>query len=93
YNSSFFDTFAAASEAHRVLRPGAVIIVSVANGFLYTQRGCVTPGLIIPGTDFVDLYRGLDTATLIGAKLDCAGFKDIRMFPTCTEIYLSAVAA
>ncbi|ONK13167.1 class I SAM-dependent methyltransferase [Streptomyces sp. MP131-18] len=93
YNSSFFDTSAAASEAHRVLKPGAVIIVSVANGFLYTQRGCVIPGLIIPGTDFVDIYRGMDTANLIGAELDCAGFKDIRMFPTSTEIYLSAVTA
>ncbi|OEJ56730.1 hypothetical protein BGM19_00295 [Streptomyces agglomeratus] len=93
YNSSFFDTSAAASEAHRVLKPGAVIIVSIANGFLYTQRGCVVPGLIIPGTDFVDLYRGMDTANLIGAELDCAGFKDIRMFPTSTEIYLSAVTA
>ncbi|MFF7097771.1 class I SAM-dependent methyltransferase [Streptomyces rubradiris] len=91
YNSSFFDTSAAAAEAHRVLKPGAVIIVSVANGFLYTQRGCVVPGLIIPGTDFVDLYRGMDTAHLIGADLDRAGFKDIRMFPTNTEIYLSAV--
>ncbi|MFJ2419197.1 class I SAM-dependent methyltransferase [Streptomyces brevispora] len=93
YNSSFFDTSTAALEAHRVLKPGAVIIVSVANGFLYTQRGCVAPGLIIPGTDFVDLYRGMDTANLIGAELDCAGFKDIRMFPTSTEIYLSAVTA
>ncbi|MFE0778034.1 class I SAM-dependent methyltransferase [Streptomyces sp. NPDC058861] len=93
YNSSFFETSAAASEAHRVLKPGATIIVSVANGFLYTQRGCVVPGLIIPGTDFVDLYRGMDTANLVGAELDRAGFKDIRMFPTSTEIYLSAVTA
>jgi SAM-dependent methyltransferase len=92
YNSSFFDTSAAASEAHRVLKPGAVIIVSVANGFLYTQRGCVMPGLIIPGTEFVDLYRGMETANLISAGLESAGFKDPRMFPTSTEIYLSAVA-
>ncbi|MFE1782466.1 class I SAM-dependent methyltransferase [Streptomyces sp. NPDC059506] len=93
YNSSFFDTSAAVSEAHRVLKPGAVIIVSVANGFLYTQRGCVVPGLIIPGTDFVDIYRGMDTANLIGAELDRIGFKNIQMFPTSTEIYLSAVTA
>ncbi|WP_331752314.1 class I SAM-dependent methyltransferase [Streptomyces chartreusis] len=93
YNSSFFDTSAAASEAHRVLKPGAVIIVSVANGFLYTQRGCVVPGLIIPGTDFVDIYRGMDTANLIGGELDRIGFKNIRVFPTNTEIYLSAVIA
>jgi SAM-dependent methyltransferase len=93
YNSSFFDTSAAASEAQRVLKPGAVIVVSVANGFLYTQRGCVVPGLIIPGTEFVDLYRGMDTANRIGAEFESAGFKDIRMRPTSTEIYLSAVAA
>ncbi|WP_338675856.1 methyltransferase domain-containing protein [Streptomyces sp. SCSIO 30461] len=93
YNSSFFDTSAAAVQAHRVLKPGAVIIVSVANGFLYTRRGCVVPGLIIPGTEFVDLYRGMDAANRIGAELDGAGFKDVRMFPTSTEIYLSAVAA
>ncbi|GHG12944.1 methyltransferase domain-containing protein [Streptomyces filamentosus] len=93
YNSSFFSTSAAAAEAHRVLKPGSVIIVSVANGFLYAQRRCVVPGLIIPGTDFVDLYRGMDTANQIGAELDCAGFKDVRMFPTSTEIYLSAVVA
>ncbi|GJF34079.1 hypothetical protein KNE206_67790 [Kitasatospora sp. NE20-6] len=93
YNSSFFDTPAAASEAHRVLKPGAAIIVSVANGFLYTQRGCVIPGLITPGTEFVDLYRGMDTADLIGAELDRAGFKYVRIHPKTTEIYLTAVAA
>lgn len=93
YNSSFFDTSAAAKEARRVLKSGAAIIVSVANGFLYTERGCVVPGLIVPGTDFVDLYRGMDTARQIGEELDCAGFKDIRVFPTSTEIYLSALAA
>jgi hypothetical protein len=82
----------AATEAHRVLKPGAVIVISVANGFLYPQRGCVVPGLIVPGTDFVDLYRGIDTAKLICAELDRARFKDIRTTPTNTEIYLSAVA-
>ncbi|MFE9121384.1 methyltransferase domain-containing protein [Streptomyces sp. NPDC007172] len=93
YNSSFFDTSAAAHEARRVLKPGAVIIISVANGFLYTQRGFVVPGLIIPGTEFVDLYRGINIANLIGTQLDAAGFRDVRMFPTSTEIYLSAIAA
>ncbi|MFI8932563.1 methyltransferase domain-containing protein [Streptomyces sp. NPDC053474] len=91
YNSSFFDTSAAASEAHRVLKPGGTLIVSIANGFLSPQRGRVVPGLIIPGTDFVDLYRGMDTVSLIGTELGSAGFKDIRVFPRSTEIYLSAV--
>ncbi|KFZ80834.1 hypothetical protein ED92_10930 [Amycolatopsis sp. MJM2582] len=93
YNSSFFDTSAAVSEARRVLKPGAVIIVSVANGFLHTRQGRVVPGLLLPGTYFVDLYRGMDTVNLIGAELDCTGFKEIRIHSTSTEIYLSAVAA
>ena len=94
YNSSFFNTTTAASEAYRVLKTGAAIIVSVANGFLHTAReNCVVPGLIIPGTDFVDLYRGVDTARLICAELGGAGFKDIRMTPTNTEIYVSGVAS
>lgn len=33
YNSSFFDIKEAISEAHRVLKTDAVIIISVANGF------------------------------------------------------------
>ncbi|MEU0100394.1 methyltransferase domain-containing protein [Streptomyces sp. NPDC006267] len=93
YNSSFFDTAAAAMEAHRVLKPGARIIVSVANGFLYARRNRVIPGLIIPGTEFVDLYRGFDTAHMLGADLARAGFNRVSMFPTDTEIYLSAEAA
>lgn len=93
YNSSFFDTFTAASEAYRVLKPGATIIISVANGFLFTEREeFVVPGLILPGTDFVDLYRGVDTARLIRAELGGVGFEDIRMTLTNTEIYLSGVA-
>lgn len=93
YNSSFFETSAAASEARRVLKPGATFIVSVANGFLHTEReNCVIPGLIVPGTDFVDLYRGVDTARLIRTEFGRNGFKDIQMTPTNTEIYLSGIA-
>lgn len=94
YNSSFFDTSAAASEAHRVLHTGGLIIVSVANGFLHTERDrAVVPGLILPGTDFVDLYRGMDTARMLRDQLRRAGFKNIQMVPTTTEILLSGVAA
>ncbi|MCC8250534.1 class I SAM-dependent methyltransferase [Saccharothrix luteola] len=93
YNSSFFDPARAASEAHRILKPGAAIIVSVANGFLSTEReNSVVPGLILPDTDFVDLYRGLNSARSIRAELGNVGFEDIRMTATETEIYLSGVA-
>jgi SAM-dependent methyltransferase len=91
YNSSFFDIEKAISEAYRVLKLNAVIIVSVANGFLYHERQSVIPGLIIPGTEFVDIYRGMDTVNLIHTQLLHAGFNDIKLFRTNTEIYLSAV--
>ena len=93
YNSSFFDIKGAISEAHRVLKPNAAIIISVANGFLNLEDHCIIPGLIIPGTEFVDIYRGMDTAKLIITELYNMGFKDIQVFPTNTEIFVSATTA
>lgn len=90
FNSSFFDIKKAISEAHRVLKPNAIIIVSVANGFLCSNKHCIIPGLIIPGTEFVDIYRGMDTVKLIQKEFLHAGFNNIRFFPTDTELYLSA---
>lgn len=90
YNSSFFDIKGAISEARRVLKPNAIIIISVANGFLCPERRCVIPGLIIPGTEFVDLYRGMEIAKLIHTEFLQAGFQNIQRLFTNTEIYLSA---
>lgn len=90
YNSSFFNIKEAVSEAHRVLKPNAVVIISVANGFLCTKQHCIIPGLIIPGTEFVDIYRGMATAKLIHTEFIQAGFENIQLFTTNTEIYLSA---
>lgn len=93
YNSSFFDIARAITEARRILKNNASIIISVANGFLCSERECIIPGLLIPGTEFVDLYRGIETTKLIKKEYIHAGFKDIRLCPTNTEIYLSAIAA
>lgn len=91
YNSSFFDIKGAISEAHRVLKPNAAIIVSIANGFLYLEKHCIIPGLIIPGTEFVDIYRGIDTAKLIYTEFLQKGFKDVQLYPTNTEVFVSAI--
>lgn len=91
FNSSFFEIKEALLEAHRVLKPNAAIIISVANGFLCPERYRITPGLIIPGTEFVDIYRGMNTTKLIHAEFSQAGFKNIQLFLTNTEIYLSAI--
>lgn len=90
FNSSFFDIKRAISEAHRVLKPNAIIIVSVANGFLCSNHHCIIPGLIIPGTEFVDIYRGMDTVKLMQKEFLQAGFNNVQLFPTNTELYLSA---
>jgi Methylase involved in ubiquinone/menaquinone biosynthesis len=93
YNSSFFDINKAISEAHRVLKSSAVIIVSVANGFLCSELRSIIPGLLIPGTEFVDIYRGIGTIKEMYTEFLKAGFKNIQIFPTNTEIYLSGIRA
>lgn len=91
YNSSFFDINHAISEAYRVLKKDAIIIISIANGFLCSGEKRIIPGLIVPGTDFVDIYRGIDTVKLLHKNFVQIGFKNIQIFPTKTEIYLTAV--
>ncbi len=90
YNSSFFNIRQAITEAHRVVKCNGMIIVSVANGFLCTAQNRIIAGLIIPGTEFVDLYRGIDTAKVIQKLFIDEGFTNIHLFPTNTEIYLFA---
>lgn len=92
FNSSFFNIKGAISEAKRVLKSNALIILSVANGFLCQDRNCIIPGLIIPGTEFVDIYRGMDTIKQIRTELLQLNFREIEVLPTATEIYISAIA-
>ena len=93
YNSSFFDIAKAIAEAKRILKNNAVIVVSVANGFLCTEKKCIIPGLLIPGTEFVDIYRGMEMTQLIKEEYIKVGFKNIQLYPTNTEIYLAGIAA
>lgn len=90
FNSSFFDIEQAIKEAKRILKPNATIIISVANGFLCPERNCIIPGLIVPGTEFVDVYRGMDTAKQVHTAFIQAEFQEIQLYPTNTEIFLTA---
>lgn len=92
YNSSFFNVKQAISEAHRVLKKDGSIIISIANGFLCPEDQYIIPGLIIPGTEFVDIYRGFDMIKKLSIELRDNGFEDIRFFPTNVELFLSAKA-
>lgn len=92
YNSSFFDVKMAISEANRVLKSNAGIIVSIANVFLDSTQKSVIPGLLIPGTEFVDIYRGIDMAKKLSIDFTSNGFKKIQVLPTDIEIYLFAIS-
>ena len=92
YNSSFFDIEKAISEAYRVLKKDGVIIISIANGFLCLEEKYIIPGLIIPGTEIIDIYRGFDMIRNLSAELSKKGFKNIQFFPTNIELFLSAEA-
>lgn len=90
YNSSFFNIQYALSEAKRVLKSQSTLLISIANGFLCPEYKFIISGLIIPGTDFVDLYRSMETVRIIAYELRRMNFKEIQIFPTNTEIYLAA---
>lgn len=87
YNSSFFDTSLALKEARRVLKNDGVIIISVANGFLCVDNHII-PGLIIPGLEFVDIYRGLNLAKNLLLSCKNLDFESMEIYPTNTEIYI-----
>ena len=90
YNSSFFNIKQAISEAFRVLKKDGIIIISIANGFLCPEDQYIIPGLIVPGTEFVDIYRGFDMIEKLSRELCNNSFKDIQFFPTKVELFITA---
>lgn len=92
YNSAFFNVKQAISEAYRVLKKDGIIIISIANGFLCPENQYIIPGLIIPGTEFVDIYRGFDMIEKLSRELWNNSFEDIQFFPTKVELFLTAKA-
>lgn len=90
YNSSFFDIEKAVGEAYRVLKNNGSVMISLANGFLCPSSGEIISGLIIPATEFVDIYGGYSMVNQVRKFFIEAGFKDIRVFPSDIEIYMTA---
>lgn len=50
----------------------------------------ILPGLIIPGTEFVDIYRGFSLVKILYKELIDVGFNDIRIYSSNSELYLTA---
>ena len=91
YNSSFFDVKKSLAEAYRVLTHNGAIILSIANGFLSCKENKIISGLIIPGIDFIDIYRGIDTVRNLSKEFSNNKFKNINIYTTKEEIYLTAI--
>lgn len=89
FNSSFFNIEKSLAEAKRVLKAKSKIIISIANGFLSVNSE-VIPGLIIPGTDFVDIYKGINYINNIIDLMSKLGFDTFRLLATNEELYLTA---
>lgn len=90
YNSSFFDMSKALVEAKRVLTNKGKIILSISNGFLSSQTNRIISGLLVPNTDFIDLYRGLRVIEDLVKLCENMGFINCKTKITKTEIYLVA---
>lgn len=89
FNSSFFNIEKSLTEAKRVLKEKSKIIISIANGFLSVNSEIIL-GLIIPGTDFVDIYKGIDCANNIIDFMSKLGFNTFKLLATNEELYLTA---
>ena len=91
YNSTFFDVKKSLSEAYIVLKHNGVIIISIANGFLNYKENNIISGLIIPGLDFIDIYRGIDMVRNLSKEFSNNNFKNVQIHTTKEEIYLTAI--
>jgi len=87
YQSSYFDPVSAVREGYRVLRVGAILVVSVANAFV-GQDDVLIPGLVIPNTSLVDRNRPFEVADQIRRRLTLMGFDHVGVHSGETEVYV-----
>lgn len=87
YQSTFFDRAAAVRAARRVLRPGGITVVSVANAFR-SRAGDLLPGLFIPGTKYRDEELPYELALEVRSLMSAVGFRELTLLTGRTEIFV-----
>lgn len=89
YQSTYFDIAKATREAYRVLRPGGVFVISIANGFIGAD-GKIVRGLVRPGTKWVDRDRPFQLAERVRQQLSLLRFDNPSVRSSDTEVFIYA---
>ena len=91
YQSSLLDIPQALREMQRVLKPGGIVILSIANGFIQIENSekKIIRGLLIPGTkNHVDKNLSLKIGERILIKLNQMGFEQTGIKSEKTDVYV-----
>jgi SAM-dependent methyltransferase len=86
YQSSYFDVSKSLREAYRVVRPGGIVLISVANG--YISDGALIPGMLIPRSTVVNRDRPYELVDKIRRKLSLLRFEEIGIRTGFAEIFI-----